>query len=55
MFRLDYNLMEDIKEIAESIEDTLSRTLRYLLRLGIVVHKNRFLDLIPKKEDVEEA
>lgn len=47
----------NIKEVTESTEDTLSRTLRYLLRLGITIPKTKFADLISKKENekIEET
>jgi len=48
MFRMEDDLMQDIQNIADSTEDTLSRTLRYLIRLGIQVHKVKFSDFIIK-------
>ncbi len=55
MFRMENDWMQDIQNIAESTEDTLSRTIRYLVRLGIKVHKAKFSDFTTKEEDKEET
>ena len=48
--------MQDIQNIAETTEGTLSRTLRYLVRLGIQAHKLKFGDFTLKdnKEENDE-
>ncbi|MEK6947973.1 MAG: hypothetical protein AABX19_01905 [Nanoarchaeota archaeon] len=41
MFRIEYDLMNDINKISQDFEDTLSRTSRMLLRLGIKEYNRR--------------